>query len=76
MRRLRSRFPHCVHLEWTGAAPVDGARTYTDRLRGRDDLSVATEFVQHVRGGTGVTAAEAGAARARPGCGRPAEAAR
>jgi len=58
MRRLRSRFPHCVHLEWAGAAPTGGARTYTDRLRGRDDLSVAAEFVQHVRGGAAVTAAE------------------
>lgn len=58
MRRLRSRFPHCVHLEWSGAVSTGGARTYTERLRGRDDLSVAAEFVQHVRGGTGPTVAE------------------
>ncbi len=53
MRRLRSRFPHCVHLEWSGAVSTGGARTYTERLRGRDDLSVAAEFVQHVRGAPG-----------------------
>ena len=50
MRRLRGRFPHCVHLEWAGAAtPADG-RSYQERLRGRDDLAVAAEFVRHVRG--------------------------
>ena len=50
MRQLRERFPHCVHLEWTGsAAPADG-RSYRERLRGRDDLAVAGEFVSHVRG--------------------------
>ena len=50
MRRLRRRFPHCVHLEWTGSgAPADG-RSYTERLSGRSDLEVAAEFVLHVRG--------------------------
>jgi DNA repair protein SbcD/Mre11 len=50
MRQLRARFPHCVHLEWTGAhLPADG-RSYRERLRGRADLDVAGEFVQHVRG--------------------------
>jgi exonuclease SbcD len=57
MRQLRARFPHCVHLEWTGSGAVDDARSYRDRLRGRDDLAVAGEFVQHVRG-TAATAAE------------------
>lgn len=52
MRRLRERFPHCVHLEWTGAgAAVDG-RSYQERLRGRSDLEVTEEFVDHVRGAT------------------------
>ncbi|MEI4272318.1 exonuclease SbcCD subunit D [Klenkia sp. LSe6-5] len=58
MRRLRSRFPHCVHLEWSGAPRDDDARSYTDRLRGRDDLSVADEFVRHVRGGVAPSSAE------------------
>lgn len=50
MRRLRSRFPHCVHLEWAGAAGGVDGQSYTDRLRGRTDLEVAGEFVRHVRG--------------------------
>jgi exonuclease SbcD len=58
MRRLQTRFPHCVHLEWAGTPRPDDARSYTDRLRGRDDLSVADEFVRHVRGGVAPTAAE------------------
>jgi DNA repair protein SbcD/Mre11 len=50
MRQLQARFPHCVHLEWTGSgAPADG-RSYTERLTGRSDLEVAGEFVLHVRG--------------------------
>jgi exonuclease SbcD len=57
MRRLRTRFRHCVHLEWSGGGAPDG-RSYQERLRGRGDLDVAGEFVGHVRGGVGVTAAE------------------
>jgi exonuclease SbcD len=50
MRQLRARFPHCVHLEWAGSgAPVDG-RSYQERLRGKADLEVVDEFVDHVRG--------------------------
>jgi exonuclease SbcD len=50
MRRLQSRFPHCVHLEWSGAGAVADGRSYQERLRGRSDLDVAAEFVGHVRG--------------------------
>ena len=50
MRQLRSRFAHCVHLEWAGGAAVDEGRSYQERLRGRADLDVAEEFVRHVRG--------------------------
>jgi exonuclease SbcD len=50
MRRLQARFPHCVHLEWTGTATVADGRSYQERLRGRSDLDVAGEFVTHVRG--------------------------
>lgn len=50
MRRLRSRFPHCVHLDWTGVGTSADGLSYTDRLRGRSDLEVAEEFVRHVRG--------------------------
>lgn len=58
MRRLRTRFPHCVHLEWTGGAGADDGRSYRERLRGRSDLEVAEEFVAHVRAGVGTSAAE------------------
>ncbi|RFU21725.1 exonuclease SbcCD subunit D [Geodermatophilus marinus] len=57
MRRLRTRFPHCVHLEWTGGGARDG-RSYRERLHGRGDLEVAGEFVGHVREGVGATAGE------------------
>jgi DNA repair protein SbcD/Mre11 len=50
MRRLRARFPHCVHLEWAGTGTVADGRSYQERLRGRSDLDVAGEFVGHVRG--------------------------
>jgi exonuclease SbcD len=57
MRKLQGRFPHCVHLEWTGVASSPDGRSYRDRLRGRSDLEAVTEFVQHVRG-VPLTAAE------------------
>jgi exonuclease SbcD len=50
MRRLRDRFPWCVHLEWTGGQAAADGRSYQERLRGRDDLDVTEEFVRHVRG--------------------------
>ena len=50
MRRLQTRFPHCVHMEWAGAAAERDGRSYRERLRGRGDLDVAAEFVAHVRG--------------------------
>jgi exonuclease SbcD len=57
MRRLQARFPHCVHLEWTKAGATGDGRTYQERLRGRSDVEVAGEFVQHVRG-VGASTAE------------------
>jgi exonuclease SbcD len=50
MRQLQRRFPHCVHLEWTGSGAVADSRSCTERLAGRSDLEVAGEFVDHVRG--------------------------
>jgi len=50
MRRLQARFPHCVHLEWSGSDAGDDGRSYQERLRGRSDLEVVGEFVDHVRG--------------------------
>ena len=58
MRQLQTRFPHCVHLEWTGSAGGGDGRSYQERLRGRDDLEVAGEFVTHVRNGVGMSDAE------------------
>jgi exonuclease SbcD len=49
MRRLQTRFPHCVHLEWSGSAASTDTRSYQERLRGRNDLDVVGEFVSHVR---------------------------
>jgi exonuclease SbcD len=50
MRQLQARFPHCVHLEWTGSAPGADGRSYQELLRGRSDLEVAEQFVDRVRG--------------------------
>jgi exonuclease SbcD len=49
MRRLQTRFPHCVHLEWTGSGAARDVRSYQERLRGRSDVDVVGEFVRHVR---------------------------
>ena len=48
MDALRTRFPHVLVLafEPEGAGP-DG-RGYRARTAGRDDLSIAAEFVRHV----------------------------
>ncbi|MGY1741944.1 MULTISPECIES: exonuclease SbcCD subunit D [unclassified Blastococcus] len=58
MRRLRTRFPYCAHLEWAGSGRVGDGRSYTERLAGRGDLDVVGEFVSHVRSGVGATPAE------------------
>jgi exonuclease SbcD len=50
MERLRSRFPHTLVLgfEPEGGDAID-SRSYTERLRGLDDLDVCCSFVEHVR---------------------------
>ena len=58
MRQLQTRFPLCVHLEWTGGTGGGDGRSYQERLRGRSDLEVAGEFVTHVRNGVGMSDAE------------------
>lgn len=51
MRRLQQRFPHAVHLEWQ---PASGRATaplhYAERTRGRDDQTLADDFVTSCRG--------------------------
>ena len=66
MERLRRRFPHALVLALRARGPpATGAPSYAARLRGRDDLEVATDFVAHVRAAA-PTEAEAGAAGALP----------
>ena len=49
MDRLRSRFPHVLTLEYQPEGVTVDPRSYGQKVRGRDDLAVAAEFVTHVR---------------------------
>lgn len=54
MARLAARFPHTLSLAFEPErAPEDPQTSYAERLRGRDDQSIAEDFVAHVRGGYG-----------------------
>lgn len=54
MARLAERFPHTLNLAFEpDRAPDDPQISYAQRLRGRDDQSIAEDFVAHVRGGYG-----------------------
>lgn len=54
MARLAERFPHTLSLVFEPEqAPGDPHTSYARRLRGRDDQSIAEDFVAHVRGGSG-----------------------
>lgn len=59
MRRLQTRFPHCVTLEHrptiTAAAVGD---SYAERVKGQSDLDIVAGFLAHVRNGVGPTDAE------------------
>jgi exonuclease SbcD len=50
MSQLKRRFPHVLVMthEPEGATVIEGS--YRSRLAGRDDLSIAQDFVTHVRG--------------------------
>ncbi len=50
MERLRARFPHILVLSWEPVGAIADARGYAERVRGRSDLDIATDFVAHVRG--------------------------
>jgi exonuclease SbcD len=50
MERLRRRFPHVLVLGFAPETGSEPARSYAQRMRGRSDLEVATDFVAHVRG--------------------------
>jgi len=49
MDRLRNRFPHILTLEFKPEGVTSDSRSYRERVRGRDDLTIAAEFVKHVR---------------------------
>jgi exonuclease SbcD len=49
MDRLRRRFPHVLTLEFRPEGVTTDQRSYRERVKGRDDLTVAAEFVRHVR---------------------------
>jgi exonuclease SbcD len=54
MRRLQSRFPHCVALEHRPAVSgEEPAESYSQRMEGRTDAEVIAGFVAHVRNGVG-----------------------
>jgi exonuclease SbcD len=50
MDQLRQRFPHILVLAFEPEGRDTAAATYRSRVAGRDDLAVAAEFVEHVRG--------------------------
>ena len=49
MERLRARFPHILTLEFKPEGVTADPRSYGQKVKGRDDLAVAAEFVRHVR---------------------------
>jgi len=49
MERLRARFPHILTLEFKPEGVTADPRNYRQKVKGRDDLTVAAEFVRHVR---------------------------
>jgi exonuclease SbcD len=49
MDRLRKRFPHILTLEFKPDGVTADGRGYGARVKGRDDLAIAAEFIKHVR---------------------------
>jgi exonuclease SbcD len=49
MEQLRRRFPHVLVLTFEPDGNQGDGGTYRSRVKGRDDLAVAAEFVRHVR---------------------------
>jgi DNA repair protein SbcD/Mre11 len=49
MDALRARFPHVLVLAFEPEGAVPDGRAYRARIAGRDDESIAAEFVRHVR---------------------------
>jgi DNA repair protein SbcD/Mre11 len=51
MDALRTRFPHVLVLSYEPSGAARDGRDYRAKVAGRDDMSIAAEFVQHVRNG-------------------------
>jgi DNA repair protein SbcD/Mre11 len=49
MDALRARFPHVLVLAFEPEGAISDGRAYRARIAGRDDESIAAEFVRHVR---------------------------
>jgi DNA repair protein SbcD/Mre11 len=49
MEQLRARFPHILTLEFKPEGITADPRSYGQKVKDRDDLAVAAEFVRHVR---------------------------
>jgi DNA repair protein SbcD/Mre11 len=49
MDRLRARFRHVLTLEFKPEGVTPDERRYGEKVAGRDDLAIASEFVRHVR---------------------------
>ncbi|MBB5956238.1 exonuclease SbcD [Saccharothrix tamanrassetensis] len=50
LRRLQTRFPHAVHVEWRPEGGRTGELRFAERVRGRTDEEVACCFLEDVRG--------------------------
>lgn len=50
LRRLQTRFPHAVHVEWRPEGGRTGELRFAERVRGRTDEEIACCFVEDVRG--------------------------
>ncbi|MFD6423299.1 exonuclease SbcCD subunit D [Streptomyces sp. NPDC060198] len=65
MARLTARFPHILSLVFDPERdPDDPLVSYAQRLAGRDDHTIAEDFVAHVRGGSGPDESERAVLRA------------
>jgi exonuclease SbcD len=58
MERLRGRFPHTLVLAFEPEGGATPLRQYATKVRGRPDLDVCCDFLEHVRGGAAATAGE------------------
>jgi DNA repair protein SbcD/Mre11 len=64
MRRLRSRFPHCVRLDFRPDALEPASElSYSQRISGKSDEELTAGFVREMRGGVPATDIETGLIR-------------